>query len=221
MNFSSKLINDEFNLLVDYTQDYFDGISKLLRIKPSIVFFGASKAKDEDFYYKLAYNIAAELVNRNFGVITGGGPGLMEAVNRGAAENFGSSCGVNIKKDGIISNKYIDRDKDIRFKYFSFRKICMTKVALGFVILPGGIGTLDELFTILAQKRVYSTNNVPVVLVGSVYWSGLFNWLTRMQNEFGYVDSKDLNSFVVSDNPKEIGELFTNFYKDKLPILNF
>ncbi len=220
MNFNSKLINDEFNRLVDYTQDYFDGISKLLRIKPSIVVFGASKAKDEDFFYKLAYNIAAELVAKNFGIITGGGPGLMEAANRGAAENFGSSAGVNLAGE-FPPSKYIDRDKDIRFKYFSFRKICMTKVALGYVVMPGGFGTLDELFTVLAQRRVYNTKKVPVVLVGTVYWSGLINWLTKVQNEFGYVDSKDLESFVILDNPKEVAEVFYNFYRDKMPDLNF
>ncbi len=220
MNYSSKHITDEFNKLFEYAQDYYDGISKLLRIKPSVTIFGSSRADTDDKYYNLTYNIATELVNKNFGIITGGGPGLMEAANKAAYDNLGSSAGVNILKDDFVS-EFVDKEKNVRFKNFGYRKLCMLKISLGFVILPGGIGTIDELFETLVLVKLYNTRKVPIILVGKEFWAGLLEWMLNVKNEYGYISKDELTSFIQCDNPKEIAEIFTSFYRDKLPELNF
>ena len=220
MNYSSKHLTDEFNKLFEYAQDYYDGISKLLRIKPSVTIFGSARATDEDKYYDLSYNIAAELVNKNFGIITGGGPGLMEAANRAASNNLGSSTGVNVVNDLFVP-PFVDKEKNVRFKHFGYRKLCMLKISLGFVILPGGLGTIDEFFETITLIQIYNTRKVPIILVGKDFWSGLLDWMYKVKDDYGYITKDEMTSFVQTDNPKEIAEIFTSFYRDKIPEMNF
>ncbi|MFH0733278.1 MAG: TIGR00730 family Rossman fold protein [bacterium] len=220
MNYSSKHLTDEFNKLFEYAQDYYDGISKLLRIKPSVTIFGSARASVEDKYYDLSYNISAELVNKNFGIITGGGPGLMEAANRAASDNLGSSTGVNVVNDLFIP-PFVDKEKNVRFKNFAYRKLCMLKISLGFVILPGGLGTIDEFFETITLIQIYNTRKVPIILVGKEFWSGLLEWMYKVKDEYGYITKDEMTSFVHTDNPKEIAEIFTSFYRDKVPEMNF
>jgi len=220
MNYNSKHLIDEFNNLFDYAQDYYDNISKLLRIKPSVTIFGSAKATEDDKYYQLTYDIAEELVKNNFGIITGGGPGLMEAANKAAFDNLGSSTGIDVVND-FPTPKFVDREKNIRFKYFVYRKICMLKISLGFVVMPGGIGTIDELFETLSFIQIYNTKKVPIVLVGTEFWSGLIEWMKNVKNNYGYITKDELTTYIQADNPKEIAAIFTSYYRDKLPSLNF
>ncbi len=144
----------------------------------------------------------------------------MEAANRAAFNNLGSSTGIDVVSDFPMP-KFVDREKNIRFKYFVYRKICMLKISLGFVVMPGGLGTIDELFEVLSFIQVYNTKKVPVVLVGTEFWSGLIEWLIHVKDNYGYIAKDELTTYIQTDNPKEIAAIFNSFYRDKIPSLNF
>ena len=170
----------------------------------------------------MAEQVARELVKRDFGVITGGGPGIMEAANKGAHEAGGSSVGLNIviphEQD---SNPYIDRDKLINFDYFFVRKTMFVKYAQGFIVLPGGFGTLDELFESLTLIQTGKVTRFPIVLMGTSYWSGLVTWLKEEMLEAGNISPEDPNLFTLTDDPVEAVEIVERFYKEHAIAPNF
>ncbi len=192
-----------------------EGFEKLNKIGPCISIFGSARSKPDNKYYKLGVDIAKALVDEGFGIITGGGPGIMEAGNKGAMEANGISVGLNIDLPfEQHHNPYIDNDKLLDFRYFFVRKVMFVKYAQGFVILPGGFGTLDELFEAITLIQTMKIDRSPVVLVGSEYWKGLMNWIENvMYAEEKNISKEDLDLIEVVDTPEEVINSIKEFYQ--------
>lgn len=205
--------NDSW-MLFKVMSEFVDGFETLSRIGPCVTIFGSAREKPESEYYKLTEKIALLLTQKGFGIITGGGPGIMEAANKGAKEGKGKSVGVAINlpfEDG--ANKYIDHDKLLKFDYFFARKTMFVKYAQGFVVLPGGFGTLDELFEALTLIQTDKIAQFPIVLVGKKFWQGLIDWITSVLLEKEKkISAKDLDLFVIVDTAEEAVDVITNFY---------
>ncbi len=195
--------------------EFVDGYEKLSRIGPCISIFGSARTKRDEKYYEIAENIAYKLTKRGYGVITGGGPGIMEAANKGAQRGGGVSVGLNIElpheqKD----NPYIDQDKNLDFDYFFVRKVMFVKYAQAFVALPGGFGTLDELFEAITLIQTHKIGNFPIVLVGKEFWGGMHEWIRNiMLEKFNNVSEKDMELFTIVDDPEEVVQIIDAFYK--------
>ena len=191
-----------------------EGFESLNRIGPCISIFGSARTQPGDKHYQMAVDIAAKLVDEGFGVITGGGPGIMEAANKGAFMQEGSSVGLNIDLPFEQSNnQYIDDDKVLNHRYFFVRKVMFVKYAQGFIVLPGGFGTMDELFEVLTLIQTKKITRVPVVLVGSQFWGGLKEWITTtMLDEYKNIHAEDLDLFPIIDDPAAIVEYILDFY---------
>lgn len=191
-----------------------EGFERMDEIGPCISIFGSARTKPDHKYYKLAVDIAKKLVEEGFGIITGGGPGIMEAGNKGAALNSGSSVGLNIDLPFEQNNNmYIDRDKNLNYRYFFIRKVMFVKYAQGFVVLPGGFGTLDELFEVLTLIQTKKSDQVPVILVGSEFWGGMLDWIKNTLLEANNnISAADLDLFSITDDPSEVVEIINEFY---------
>jgi len=200
-----------------------EGFEKLSRIGPSVAVFGSARTHFNNRYYKLAEEIAFQLTQKGYGVITGGGPGIMEAANKGAKRGNGKSIGINIDLPfEQKANPYIDRDKLITYDYFFVRKVMFMKYAQGFIVLPGGFGTFDELFEAITLIQTKKIGRFPIVLVGTKYWSGLFDWVTEvMLNEEHNISAEDLNIFRIVDEAEEAVSYIDQFYSRYLLSPNF
>jgi uncharacterized protein (TIGR00730 family) len=184
--------------------EFVDGFDTLSGIKgPAVSFFGSARTTPDDPYYKLAVQIAAELVNQGYAVITGGGPGIMEAANKGAAEAGGNSVGLNINLP-FEQEPNIFTNLPLSFKYFFVRKVMFIKYALAFICMPGGFGTLDEAFEALTLIQTKRIKPFPVILVGTEYWSGLLDWMKEKMLAIDKVDNSDMMIFNIMDDPLEI-----------------
>jgi uncharacterized protein (TIGR00730 family) len=193
--------------------EFVEGFEKLARIGPCVTIFGSARTPPQNPYYLVGEEIAYLLTQQGFGIITGGGPGIMEAGNKGAQRGNGKSVGLNIDlpfEQG--NNPYIDRDKLLQFDYFFVRKLMFTKYAQGFVILPGGFGTMDELFESLTLIQTQKVTQFPVILVGKKYWTGLVDWLRDSMLAEGNISAEDMNLFHVTDDPKEACDIICEFY---------
>jgi uncharacterized protein (TIGR00730 family) len=200
-----------------------DGYESLQKIGPCVSIFGSARTKPDHKYYKMARDIALELTRKGYGVITGGGPGIMEAGNKGASEGGGTSVGLNIDLPfEQHSNPYIDRDKNIDFDYFFVRKVMFVKYSQGFVVMPGGFGTLDELFESLTLIQTHKIGRFPIILVGKSYWKGLLDWIkdTMLEVESN-VSAQDLELFVLVDTVDEAVQEIDKFYSEYLLKPNF
>jgi uncharacterized protein (TIGR00730 family) len=193
------------------------------RIGPCVSIFGSARTKPDNPYFILAEEIALKLVNAGFGVITGGGPGIMEAGNKGAYENGGKSVGLGIELPfEQFVNKYVDRDKMINFDYFFVRKVMFMKYAQGFVAMPGGFGTLDELFEALTLIQTHKVARFPVVLVGTDYWSGLIDWIKKVMLEKEHnINPDDLFLFKLVDTADDAVNYILDYYADMSISPNF
>jgi uncharacterized protein (TIGR00730 family) len=202
--------------------EFVEGYDKLAKIGPSVSIFGSARTKPENKYYKLSVEIAEKLVEKGYGVITGGGPGIMEAGNRGARNKGGKSIGLNIILPfEQVPNPFVDPDKSINFDYFFARKVCFIKYSQGFIVLPGGFGTLDELFEALTLIQTKKIGRFPIVLVGSSYWTGLMEWITTTMIEEGNISAEDLKLIKIVDTADEaVGEI-NRFYGKYLLQPNF
>lgn len=194
--------------------EFVEGFETLARIGPCVSIFGSARTEPHHPHYKLAEDIAYKLAMSGFGIITGGGPGIMEAGNKGARKANGKSVGLNIDLPfEQQSNPYIDMDKLINFDYFFVRKLMFTKYAQGFVVLPGGFGTMDELFEALTLIQTGKVARFPIVLVEKDYWSGLLDWIkSTMNEEHGNISPKDLDLIELVDTADEAAELISKFY---------
>lgn len=203
--------------------EFVDGFEKMSAIGPCISIFGSARTKPGTKYYELATETASKLTQNGFGIITGGGPGIMEAGNKGAFEAGGTSVGLNIELPfETHSNPWVDKDKDINFNYFFVRKVMFVKYAQGFVVLPGGFGTLDELFEALTLIQTLKIDRFPVVLLGSDFWGGLIEWIKKvLLEQENNISPKDMDLIKVLDTADEVVEHFTNFYADNLLKPNF
>jgi uncharacterized protein (TIGR00730 family) len=203
--------------------EFVEGFEKLAKIGPCVSVFGSARVKEDHAYYRIAEEIAAKLVRHGYGVITGGGPGIMEAGNKGAHSENGKSVGLNIQLPfEQFDNIYIDRDKLINFDYFFVRKVMFTKYSQGFVVLPGGFGTLDELFEALTLIQTRKIGRFPIVMVGKDYWSGLIDWIkTTLLEKEGFISAEDVFLFNLVDTPTEAVKVIDDFYSKYLLSPNF
>src|SRR6201997_4316611 len=185
--------------------EFVDGFERMARIGPCVSIFGSARTKPENPYYLLAEEIAYKLTLEGYGVITGGGPGIMEAANKGAKKGNGKSVGLNIELPFEQKpNDYVDRDKSIDFNYFFVRKTIFLKYSQGFVAMPGGFGTMDELFESLTLVQTNKIAQFPVVLVGSEYWGGFLNWIkSTMLEQEKNINAIDLELFKMVDTADE------------------
>jgi len=191
-----------------------DGFETLSRIGPCVSIFGSARDKEGSAYYKLAEEIAYLLTKKGFGVITGGGPGIMEAANKGAHFAGGKSVGLNIDlPHEQRPNPFIDQDKFINFNHFFVRKVMFMKYSQGYIILPGGFGTLDELFEAITLIQTHKLVRFPIVMVSKSYWGGLINWIREKQLGEGKVSPEDMDIFSLVDTPEEAVQIVDVFYK--------
>jgi len=197
--------------------EFVEGFERLNEIGPCVSVFGSARTKPNELYYQKGVEIAKRLTEEGYGVITGGGPGIMEAGNKGASEAGGVSVGLNISLPNEQGhNQYIDIDKVLNYRFFFVRKVMFVKYAQAFVVLPGGFGTLDELFEVLTLIQTKKISRVPVVLFGIKFWSGLKDWIIEtMLKDAGNISPKDLELFHVTENVDEVIDVINQFYSAK------
>ncbi len=202
--------------------EFVEGYDKLFQIGPCISIFGSARMQSDNEYYELAVETAKKITKKGFGVITGGGPGIMEGANKGAAQASGKSVGLGISlpfEQGL--NQYVDPDFMIDFNYFFVRKVMFVKYAQGFVVFPGGFGTLDELFESLTLIQTRKISQIPIILFGSAYWGGLVDWMETTMKGCGTISDKDTKLFHVTDSTDEAVGIICDFYSKNEPMPNF
>jgi len=202
--------------------EFVNGYEKMSMIGPCVSIFGSARTKPGTAYYELATKIAQRIAQEGYGVITGGGPGIMEAGNLGAHLEKGTSVGLNIDLPfEQHDNPYIDHDKNLQFDYFFVRKVMFVKYSQGFVVMPGGFGTLDELFEAITLIQTNKIEKFPIILVGRTFWTGLLDWVKSTLLENGNISEKDLNLLQMADNEDEVVNHINAFYKGKSLSPNF
>jgi uncharacterized protein (TIGR00730 family) len=194
--------------------EFVDGFDKLAKIGPCVSIFGSARTKNDSKYYQVSETCARILSERGYGVISGGGPGIMEAANKGAFEAGGKSVGLNIELPfEQFHNKYLDRDKILEFDYFFVRKVMFMKYSQGFIVLPGGFGTMDESFEAMTLIQTGKIARFPIVFVGIDYWKGLFDWVEKNMLEHEHnISPEDLNLYRLVDTAEEATEHIFRFY---------
>lgn len=195
--------------------EFVNGYEKLSRIGPCVSIFGSARTQPHDKYYQLAQDIATHIVEAGYGVITGGGPGIMEAGNKGAHLAGGTSVGLNIDLPfEQHDNPYIDSDKSLDFDYFFVRKVMFVKYSQGFVVMPGGFGTLDELFEAITLIQTKKIEKFPIILVGTEFWGGVMDWIKdTLLEKFSTVSATDLDLIHLVDTETEVIDILDGFYK--------
>ena len=207
-------INDSWAIF-KIIAEFVEGYERMARIGPCVSVFGSARTTPDNKYYKVGVEVSRLLAEGGYGVITGGGPGIMEAGNKGAQEAGGKSVGLNIDLPFEQNhNPYIDPEHNLEFDYFFVRKVMFVKYAQGFVVLPGGLGTLDELFEALTLIQTKKINKRPVVLIGSEYWNGLMEWIkTTMLGKEHNISEEDLDLIKVVDTAQAAFDTVDEFYK--------
>lgn len=199
-----------FKIMAEFVQ----GFEAMAKIGPCISIFGSARTQPGHKYYELAVEVAKRLAEEGFGIISGGGPGIMEASNKGAHMAGGRSVGLNIElpfEQG--SNQYIDGDKNLNFDYFFVRKVMFAKYSQGFIMMPGGWGTMDEFFEVATLIQTRKFTQTPMVCMGSDYWGGLFDWMRgTMHEKFGNISPGDLDLIKLFDTPDEVVAYLQEFY---------
>lgn len=195
--------------------EFVNGYESMARIGPCVSIFGSARTKPGEKYYELAESVAYKISTAGYGVITGGGPGIMEAGNKGAHRGEGTSVGLNIVLPFEQHfNPYIDKDKNLNFDYFFVRKVMFVKYSQGFVVMPGGFGTLDELFEAITLIQTKKIGKFPIILVGTEYWSGLLDWIKNvMIDKQKNASPEDMNLIKLVDTEDEVVEVLDAFYK--------
>ena len=203
--------------------EFVHGYEKMSRIGPCVSIFGSARTKPDDAKYLLAENIAKKITENGYGVITGGGPGIMEAGNKGAHLAGGTSVGLNIALPfEQHDNPYIDSDKSIDFDYFFVRKVMFVKYSQGFVVMPGGFGTLDEFFEALTLIQTHKIDKFPIILVDSSFWGGLWDWITgTLLKANNNISKDDLDLVHIVDTEDEVLHVLNDFYEKSNHSHNF
>ncbi len=219
-----RLLNTQEDIwrVFRFMSEFVDGFTIMARQERLVSIFGSARTKPDSPYYTMGVKVAMELVQRGFNVLTGGGPGIMEAGNMGARLAKGGSAAVTIELPFEESaNQYIDKDKIARFRHFFVRKVMFVKYAHGFVVLPGGFGTLDEFFEAVTLIQTKKTRPFPVVLMGVSYWKGLIDWIKGTMLTAKTISPQDLELFTLTDDPAEAADLVAAFYKRNPTTTNF
>jgi uncharacterized protein (TIGR00730 family) len=200
-----------FRIMSEFVEAY----EKMNRIGPCVSIFGSARTPSDDKYYKMAEDMAARLSDEGYGIITGGGPGIMEAANKGAQRASGKSVGLNINlPHEQDANPYVDRDKLINFFYFFVRKVTFVKYAQAFIYFPGGFGTMDELFEVLTLIQTRKIALSPIVMIGSDYWKKTLEWMKyQFLTDGHYIDENDLKLFLITDDMDEAVDYINSFYE--------
>ncbi|MGB2867361.1 MAG: TIGR00730 family Rossman fold protein [Bacteroidota bacterium] len=202
--------------------EFVDGFTMMSKQKSLVTIFGSARVRPGSKYYEMAVQVATELVKHGFNVLTGGGPGIMEAGNKGAKKQGGASVGANIvlpHEQG--SNAFVDKDRSLYFNHFFVRKVMFVKYAHGFVVLPGGFGTLDEFFEAITLIQTNKTKPFPVILMGVEYWQGLVDWIKTTVLKTKMISPEDVNLFHLTDDPVEAAQFVADFYKKQTVVMNF
>jgi hypothetical protein len=211
-NWNEQKTNDSWAIF-KIMGEFVNGYEKMSRIGPCVSIFGSARTKPDHKYYKLAESIAKRITESGYGVITGGGPGIMEAGNKGAHLAGGTSVGLNITLPfEQHDNPYIDSDKSIDFDYFFVRKVMFVKYSQGFVVMPGGFGTLDEFFEAFTLIQTHKIDKFPLILVGRSFWDGLMDWVKNTLLEEGNISPEDLDMVDVVDTEDEVLDILNKFY---------
>jgi uncharacterized protein (TIGR00730 family) len=211
---NDSLMSHESWKIFQVMAEFVEGYERLVHIRPSVSIFGSARTLVDHPVYQLTHDIALELSNAGFSVVTGGGPGVMEAANKGAVKGKSLSVGLNIVlPNEECSNEY--QDISLRFRHFFTRKVMFVKYASAYVVMPGGYGTLDELAEILALIQTQKTRRIPVVLVGTDFWAPLVKWFTDNLVTEGMISEEDLDLFSIADTPDEVVAALQEFYKDR------
>ena len=202
--------------------EFVDGFTLLSKQENLVSVFGSARTKPDSPYYVLGERVSVELVKKGFNILTGGGPGIMEAANKGARAQGGASVGANIElPNEQDSNPYIDRNRSATFRHFFVRKVMFVKYAHGFIVLPGGFGTLDEFFEAITLIQTRKTRAFPVILMGSHYWNGLIEWIRNVVVPAGNISAEDMSLFRIEDDPVKAAEIIDVFYRENKMITNF
>tara|TARA_B100001093_G_scaffold516373_1_gene594992 strand:+ start:922 stop:1623 length:702 start_codon:yes stop_codon:yes gene_type:complete len=225
-NFKNKTWNEiktkDSWQLFKIISEFVNGYEKMSQIGPCVTIFGSARMTQENKYYQLATDIGEALSLNGYGVITGGGPGIMEAGNKGAKNGGAPSVGLNIDLPfESSSNTYIDIDKNINFDYFFIRKVMFVKYSQAFVVMPGGMGTLDELFEAITLIQTQKIDKFPIILVGNEFWVGLIDWIKKTLVREATVSLKDLELISIVDSPSEVIKIIEEFYSSYLLKPNF
>ena len=211
-NWSEIKSNDSWALF-KIMSEFVEGYETLSAIGPCISIFGSARTQEGDSNYQLTVAIAEAIALSGYGIISGGGPGIMEAANKGAQKAGGTSVGLNIELPfEQQSNPYIDQDKLINFQYFFVRKVMFVKYAQGFVVMPGGVGTLDELFEAYTLIQTDKVSKFPIILVGRDYWSGLLDWIKETVLKEKNISPEDLELIELVDTKDEVMDCLNRFY---------
>lgn len=202
--------------------EFVNGFEKMSEIGPCVSIFGSARVKPDEPHYELAVQVAKSIAEAGYGIITGGGPGIMEAGNKGANLAGGTSVGLNIDLPfEQHDNPYIDSDKNMDFDYFFVRKVMFVKYSQGFVVMPGGFGTLDELFEAITLIQTNKIHTFPIILVGTEFWSGLIDWIKDIMLKAGNISPKDLDLIKIVDTADEVVQIIDAFYKGRNLSPNF
>ena len=221
LKWSEKLTEDAWRVL-KYNSETVNGFEKLLKIGPCVAIFGSARTKEEDKYYKITTDIAKMLSKLGFGVITGAGPGIMEAGNKGAKENKGTSVGLRINLPfEQCANKYVDDGYLLKFDYFFIRKLMFQKYSKGFIIMPGGFGTLDEFFNALTLIQCNKSKIFPIILFGREHYEPLYSWIENTLLKKGMISKKDLDLIHIADKVSDVENILTSFFSNKNFEFNF
>jgi uncharacterized protein (TIGR00730 family) len=195
--------------------EFVEGFETFSKLGPCITIFGSARTKPDTRYYNLTVEVAKAFARKGYGIISGGGPGVMEAANKGAKEAGTSSVGINIDLPfEQAPNVYIDKDKLITFKHFYIRKVMFAKYAQAFVVMPGGFGTLDELFEGVTLVQTRKVEKFPIILMGNEYWNGMVKWIRETVIEAGNISPNDIDLLTQTDDPEVAVKTVVDFYKD-------
>lgn len=225
-NQNNKALPDSHNFdawrVFRILSEFVEGFEKMTTIGPCVVFFGSHRIKADNPYYKITLSLAGKIAQKGFAIVTGGGPGIMEAANEGAKANNGISCGLCIDlptEEG--PNPFIDRKYLLRFRYFFVRKVIFVRYAKAFVVMPGAFGTLNELFEALTLISTKKANYFPVYLIGKSYWKGLLDWMKDAMAGNHYIMLKELNLLTVTDDLDEVADGIEKYYQKVSSLENF
>lgn len=202
--------------------EFVNGYEQMSAVGPCVSIFGSARTKAGTPHYALGVDVAKAIAEKGYGIITGGGPGIMEAGNKGAQAGKGNSIGLNIDLPfEQSSNPYIDTEHNLNFQYFFVRKVMFVKYSQAFIVLPGGVGTLDELFEALTLVQTHKIKTIPIILVESSFWKGLVDWMKNTLVTQGMISEEDMSRFHVVDTKEEVLSILGDFYRDKTLEPNF